>query len=150
MLSKSKWHWNVDRSDQRKTKNSQQQKSKAANCNTSKLVNTTNCKVFQCINSNGKESKKLKKTNNISNKPTEKTSRMISDGLKQTPVSGFKLNIIKWSANIVKPVGEQPQRFSAPSRDVETFTPLNPLKLYLAMLFALIKKAIGVNINSLR
>ena len=51
---------------------------------------------------------------------------------------------------IVKPVGEHLQWFGKNSQDFETFTPLNPLKLYFGMLFALIKKAIGVNINSLR
>ena len=63
--------------------------------------------------------------------------------------TGFEL-IIKWSVKIVKPVGEHPQWFSLISQDFETFTPLNPLKLYFGMLFALIRKAIGVNINSLR
>ena len=42
---------------------------------------------------------------------------------------------------IVKPVGEHPQWFSATSRDFETITPLNPLKLYFGMFFALIKKS---------
>ena len=65
-------------------------------------------------------------------------------------LSGFELNIIKRSVKIVKPVREHPQWFSATSRDIETFTPLNPLKLYFGMFFALIKKVIGVNINSLR
>ena len=51
---------------------------------------------------------------------------------------------------IVKPVEEHPQWFTVTSRDFETFTPLNPLKLNFGMFFALIKKAIGVNINSLR
>ena len=51
---------------------------------------------------------------------------------------------------IVKPVGEHLQWLGKNSQDFETFTPLNPLKLYFGMLFALIKKAIGVNINSLR
>ena len=59
-------------------------------------------------------------------------------------LTGFELNIIKLSAKIVKPIREHPQWFSA------TFTPLNPLKLYFGMFFALIKKAIGVNISSLR
>ena len=36
----------VERSNQRKTKNSKQRKSKVSNHNTSKLVNTTNCKLF--------------------------------------------------------------------------------------------------------
>ena len=42
--------------DQRKTKNSKQQrKSKASNNNTSTLINTTSCALFRDINSNGKE-----------------------------------------------------------------------------------------------
>ena len=61
-----------------------------------------------------------------------------------------QINIIKWSAKIVKPVGEHPQWFSATFGDIQTFTPLKPLKLYFGMFFALIKKAIGVNINSMR
>ena len=65
-------------------------------------------------------------------------------------LTGFELNIIKLSAKIVKPIREHPQWFSATSGDIETFTPLNPLKLYLGMFFALIKKVIGVNISSLR
>ena len=65
-------------------------------------------------------------------------------------LTGFELNIIKWSMKIVKPVGEHLQWFGTNSQDFETFTALNPLKLYFGMLFALIKKAIGVNINSLR
>ena len=51
---------------------------------------------------------------------------------------------------IVKPVGEHLQWFGMNSQDFETFTALNPLKLYFGMLFALIKKAIGVNINPFR
>ena len=42
---------------------------------------------------------------------------------------------------IVKPVGEHPQWFSATSQAFEAFNPLNLLKLYFGVLFALIKKS---------
>ena len=82
MSSKSMWSWHVDRSDQRKTKNSKQQlKSKVANHNTSKLVNTTHSKLFLRINSN--KGRNIKNTNSILSEPKEKTGRPISDELKQ-------------------------------------------------------------------
>ena len=43
---------------------------------------------------------------------------------------------------IIKPVGEHPQWFSATSQAFEAFTPLNLLKLYFGVLFALIKKSV--------
>ena len=52
-------------------------------------------------------------------------------------MAGFELNIIKWSAKIVKVVGEHLQWLGATSQNFETLTSLNGLKLYFWRFFAL-------------
>ena len=55
---------------------------------------------------------------------------------------GFESNIIKWSAKIVKTIGEHPQWLGAVSQHSETFTPFYPLHLYFSRFFALNKQSL--------